>query len=343
MKKRKGETIYAKTNHEKSSMLYHGHHDGGGKLPGNVPERIIGENRICSSLKKIEIPTGVTSIGAYAFYGCSGLKKVEIPSSVTSIGYRAFEECSSLTEIIIPAGVTDIERFALGYYTAKDSENNESYTTLEGLTIYGYPDSDAKRYAGENDLTFVDLTGVLIGWQIKDTGMYYYNKNGTVYTGWLNLDNKWYYFNKGGLMQTGWQKLGGKWYYLNSDGVMATGWKQVDGKWYYLSGSGVMQTGWKLISNKWYYFASNGVMKTGWQEIGGKTYYFKNSGAMASKEWCKGYWLNGNGTWTYKPKASWVKDDNGWKYVDTSGWFEKNSTVIIDGKSYTFDADGYMK
>ena len=84
-------------------------------------------------------------------------------------------------------------------------------------------------------------------------------------------------------------------------------------------------------------------MVTGWKTIEGKTYYFKENGAMAAKEWCNGWWLNANGTWTYKYKASWKKNSKGWWYGDTSGWYAKNCTIKIDGKSYTFDANGYMK
>ncbi|MBQ9592428.1 MAG: hypothetical protein IJR36_00965, partial [Lachnospiraceae bacterium] len=86
-----------------------------------------------------------------------------------------------------------------------------------------------------------------------------------------------------------------------------------------------------------------GAMATGWKTIGGKTYYFKSGGAMAAKEWCGGYWLNADGTWTYKYKASWKKDSKGWYYQDTSGWYAKSTTIRIDDKMYTFDAKGYMK
>jgi len=84
-------------------------------------------------------------------------------------------------------------------------------------------------------------------------------------------------------------------------------------------------------------------MVTGWKTISGKTYYFKSGGAMAAKEWCSGYWLNADGTWTYPYKAKWTHNSKGWWYGDTSGWYAKNVTIIIDGKSYTFDAQGYMK
>ncbi|MDR1030087.1 MAG: leucine-rich repeat protein [Treponema sp.] len=58
------------------------------------------------------IPSSVTSIGAYAFYGCSGLSSITIPNSVTSIGYDAFHNCSGLRSITIPSSVTSIGREA---------------------------------------------------------------------------------------------------------------------------------------------------------------------------------------------------------------------------------------
>ena len=65
----------------------------------------------CSGLTSITIPNSVATIGEYAFYNCSGLTSVTIPSSVTSIGNNAFSGCSGLTSINIPNSVTNI-----GYY-----------------------------------------------------------------------------------------------------------------------------------------------------------------------------------------------------------------------------------
>ena len=56
------------------------------------------------SIKSVEIPKSVTSIGDWAFSGCSGLKSITIPDSVTSIGEDAFSGCSSLQEIIVAEG-----------------------------------------------------------------------------------------------------------------------------------------------------------------------------------------------------------------------------------------------
>lgn len=63
----------------------------------------------CSSLKSISIPSSLTSIKWAAFSGCSSLTQITIPSSVTSIGGYAFSDCSSLTQITIPSSVTSIE------------------------------------------------------------------------------------------------------------------------------------------------------------------------------------------------------------------------------------------
>ena len=51
-------------------------------------------------ITELTIPSGVTSIGAYAFENCASLTSVTIADSVTSIGDRAFMGCESLTSII---------------------------------------------------------------------------------------------------------------------------------------------------------------------------------------------------------------------------------------------------
>ena len=63
-------------------------------------------------MESVEIPSGVTSIGNYAFRNCTSLTSVLIPDSVTSIGSYAFYNCSSLVSIEIPSGVTSIGSYA---------------------------------------------------------------------------------------------------------------------------------------------------------------------------------------------------------------------------------------
>jgi hypothetical protein len=61
-----------------------------------------------SSIKTVNIGSGVTTIGDYTCYYCSALTSITIPDSVTSIGSDAFNNCLKLTSITIPDGVTSI-------------------------------------------------------------------------------------------------------------------------------------------------------------------------------------------------------------------------------------------
>ena len=55
-----------------------------------------------------EVPSTVTSIGAFTFYQCSCLKSLYIPGTVTSIGSSAFEDCDYLTSVTLSEGLQSI-------------------------------------------------------------------------------------------------------------------------------------------------------------------------------------------------------------------------------------------
>ena len=67
------------------------------------------------SLTTLEIPSGVTKIGAYAFEGCTSLASVTIGDGVTSIGESAFLNCKSLASVTIPGSVTSIGDYAFSW------------------------------------------------------------------------------------------------------------------------------------------------------------------------------------------------------------------------------------
>ena len=62
----------------------------------------------CTSLKSINIPDSVTSIGLYAFYECANLNNVTIGNGVTRIEEYAFGECTALRSVTLGSGVTFI-------------------------------------------------------------------------------------------------------------------------------------------------------------------------------------------------------------------------------------------
>ena len=122
--------------------------------------------RGCSGLTSVTIPTGVTSIGEYAFFNCDGLTSINvalgnthyssidgvlynhvqdtlircpgaktsvtIPNSVTSIGDRAFIGCRDLTSVTIPNSVTFI-----GDYAFSGCSSLTSVTIPTGVTSIG--------------------------------------------------------------------------------------------------------------------------------------------------------------------------------------------------------------
>ena len=65
-----------------------------------------------SLIKSVEIASGATSIGTYAFCGCTNLTSVSIPDTVKTIGDDAFEGCSALMSLTIPSSVTKIGEYA---------------------------------------------------------------------------------------------------------------------------------------------------------------------------------------------------------------------------------------
>ncbi len=57
---------------------------------------------------KYTIPSGVKSIGEYAFFKCTQISSVVIPEGVTSILANAFMDCANLKSVTIPSSVTQI-------------------------------------------------------------------------------------------------------------------------------------------------------------------------------------------------------------------------------------------
>ena len=112
----------------------------------------IGSNTFnsCYSLSSITIPDGVTSIGKETFYRCYSLSSITIPDSVTSIGSDAFRYCYSLSSITIPDGVTSISSnafnscYGLSTITIPDgvtSIGNYAFQYCYSLSSITIPDS----------------------------------------------------------------------------------------------------------------------------------------------------------------------------------------------------------
>ena len=62
----------------------------------------------CTSLKEVNLPSGLTKVGSSMFSYCNSLTHVEIPAGVKSIDYQAFYNCSALESINFPDGLEEI-------------------------------------------------------------------------------------------------------------------------------------------------------------------------------------------------------------------------------------------
>ncbi|MBR4949248.1 MAG: leucine-rich repeat protein [Clostridia bacterium] len=108
----------------------------------------------CTNTTQITIPNSVTCIGYDAFAYCSNLTSITIPNSVTSIGWSAFSFCSSLTNITIPNSVTSIES-----WTFEDCSNLTSITIPNSVTNIGN-----WAFLGCSKLTNVTYCGTKTKW-----------------------------------------------------------------------------------------------------------------------------------------------------------------------------------
>lgn len=65
-----------------------------------------------TSITEVTLPSGLKTIGKYAFSGCTNMKIAAagiLPASVTSVGNNAFENCTELTgKLVIPASVSKL-------------------------------------------------------------------------------------------------------------------------------------------------------------------------------------------------------------------------------------------
>ena len=161
-------------------------------------------------------------------------------------------------------------------------------------------------------------------------------------TGWVKESGKWYFY-KDGAKATGWQEWDGKRYYLNADGTMkANEWMiDADGSIYYFRSWGgaykscnvvingrnytfgadskMQGSQWIVKGGKWY-LANEGKIATGWQEWQGSKYYLNSDGTMRSNEW--------------------RLDDSGKiRYLCSWGGAYKNRSANINGRSYTFNSN----
>lgn len=79
---------------------------GTGEISDSTHYRNAFEGR--TDISSVVIHTGITIIGAQAFYECSNIASVDIPEGVTKIDTNALRGCIRMTSVTIPSTVTDV-------------------------------------------------------------------------------------------------------------------------------------------------------------------------------------------------------------------------------------------
>ena len=106
----------------------------------------------CSTLAKLNLPSGVEYIGDSAFDSCTALTEVNIPQNVSYIGPSAFNNCTSLKNITIPDGMQDIDYFSFaGCDSLQSVTLSTSVTEIEDGAFSGCPNLTYVYYAGTEE------------------------------------------------------------------------------------------------------------------------------------------------------------------------------------------------
>ena len=96
------------------------------------------------NLETVVLPKSVKGIPGFGFAGAKNLKKINL-EWVERIGSFAFEGCESLQEVKL-------------FYETRVGMN--AFNLIENLTIYGVKDSDTEKYANNNGINFISISGI---------------------------------------------------------------------------------------------------------------------------------------------------------------------------------------
>lgn len=128
----------------------------------------------CSSLQKITVPKGVTSIKNGSFGECTGLKQVTLPATLEEIAYQAFLNCRALTEVKLPDKLKAIQRYA--FYGCSSLKSVVLPDGLEELGDHAFPNATKLKHMPDT-ITKQDDGSYKITAQVKIKGREFYSKS----------------------------------------------------------------------------------------------------------------------------------------------------------------------
>jgi len=88
---------------------------GTGSMTAFTSETEVPWHARMAEVTAVRIGSGVTDIGAYAFYQGVNIASVTFPDGLLTIGSSAFDSCTALTSVTVPASVTSIGDYAFAF------------------------------------------------------------------------------------------------------------------------------------------------------------------------------------------------------------------------------------
>ncbi len=120
-----------------------------------------------------EIPVTKIAAGEFRNKPHDEIEAVIIGNNIEKIEADTFTNCSTIKEFYIPASVEKIEDYAIGYniYPMEATPDSPAHIhhKVDGIVIFGYENTEAQRYANDNDIKFYSLGGANIDYCIRQT------------------------------------------------------------------------------------------------------------------------------------------------------------------------------
>ena len=201
--------------------------------------------------------------------------------------------------------------------------------------------------SGEYKTTYAVTIAEKNGWHLSSGKWYFYENGNMVKNAWRKDSKGWVFLGPDGAMKTNaWCTDSQGWCYVGADGYAVTNcWKRDSIGWIWLNANGSMtKNAWVQDGGKWYFLDANGYMvSNAWRKDSKGWVYLGSSGAMLTNAWCtdsKGWcYVGADG---YAVTNCWKKDTVGWIWLDTNGSMVKKMWLCDGGKWYYLDANGYM-
>ena len=109
---------------------------GRGAIPDYTERAPAPWHEYRDSILRLEIGSGITAIGAMAFYDCTELVTVKLPDKVKTVGDMAFAGCESLTTVYL-SKVTALGEYAFSRcFALKNVTLPDTLTTIGGYAFY---------------------------------------------------------------------------------------------------------------------------------------------------------------------------------------------------------------